>query len=93
MLAAKLAAFRDRGGDDPLMSRDLEDLAMLLACCTTLENDLQFAVHGLRKQVHVGLAAITEDRYILEILEGNFPHGKDAGVVLARLERLARQTE
>lgn len=33
MVAAKLAAFRDRGTGDPLMSHDLEDLAILLSCC------------------------------------------------------------
>jgi hypothetical protein len=89
MVAAKLAAFRDRGVDDPLMSHDLEDLAMLLACCTTIEHDLELAVPGLLEQVQIGLAAIWEDRCLLEILDGNFPRGTDAEVVLARLEKLA----
>ena len=93
MVAAKLAAFRDRGVDDPLMSHDLEDLAMLLACCTTIEDDLHLGGPGVLEQVRMGLAEIWEDRYLLEILEWNFPRGSDAEVVLARLEKLARWPE
>lgn len=92
MVAAKLAAFGDRGIADPLLSHDLEDLAMLLACCTTLERELALEDPRLRAQVEAGLSRVSRDRYLLEVLDGMFPRGVDAGAALERLRRLAGET-
>ena len=89
MVAAKLAVFGDRGIADPLLSHDLEDLAMLLACCTTLERELALEDPRLRAQVEGGLSRILGDRYVLEVLDGMFPRGADAEAALERSRRLA----
>lgn len=89
MVAAKLAAFRDRGAADPLMSHDLEDLAMLLSCCSTIEDSLASASPGLQIQVREGLARLFADSFVMEVLDGSFPRGIDARQVIARVERLA----
>lgn len=89
LVAAKLAAFFDRGRRDPLMSHDLEDLAMLLACCSTLERDVGLEHPDVKARVQSGLDSILNDRYILEILEGSFPRGVGVPQVLARMARLA----
>lgn len=66
MVAAKLAAFRDRGSADPLMSHDLEDLAMLLSCCSTIETTLTRSDPRLQEQVRGGLKGLLETPFVLE---------------------------
>lgn len=88
MVAAKLAAFWDRGRADPLMSHDLEDLAMLLACCSTLESDLAAEAGSLVERVRRGLADILADRFVLEVLEGSVPCGVVSTTVLDRIQLL-----
>ena len=90
MVAAKLAAFRSRGAADPLMSHDLEDLAMLLSCCSSIEASLAKADPRLRAQVREGLASLAADSLVLEVLDGSIPRGIDASAVLERLRRLGR---
>ncbi len=92
MVAAKLAAFNDRGHGDPLMSHDLEDLPMLLACCTSLESDLALEDPRLREQVRSGLSRVWKDTYVLEVLDGMFPRRVDVAQALRRLEQLASPT-
>ncbi len=91
MLAAKLAAFWARGAADPLMSQDLEDLAMLLACSSPLEEDVRSCEPRLQEQIRTGLADVADDPFLLEILEGSFPRGADVEATLQRVARLARQ--
>jgi len=90
MVAAKLAAFHDRGSADPLMSHDLEDLAMLLSSCSTIEAALSVADTRLQNQVRTGLNGILEAPFVLEVLDGSIPRGIDRAQVMARLERLAK---
>ncbi|MEZ4323421.1 MAG: hypothetical protein R3F61_38505 [Myxococcota bacterium] len=90
MVAAKLAAFRDRGSADPLMSHDLEDLTMLLSCCSTIEATLGTADARLRRRVREGLRALRADTFVLEVLDGSVPRGIDSAQVIARVERLSR---
>jgi hypothetical protein len=95
-LAMKLAAYRDRGTDDPLASRDLEDVVVLVAGRPEMIEELADAPSDLRSWVAevVGrLLAIDEMDYVLE---GNLP---DAATVpgfveevRGRLERIAALT-
>ncbi len=89
MLAAKFRAFDDRGRDDPLMSADLEDLAMLLSCCSFIEAAVANEVAPVRAIVAHGAASLLDDSWSLEVLDGNVPRGADAAETIRRLERLA----
>lgn len=96
-LAMKLAAYRDRGTDDPLASRDLEDVVVLIAGRPEIVEEVADAPADLRSWVADevdGLLGIDEMDYVLD---GNLP---DAATVPGfveevrdRLERIATLTE
>ncbi len=85
-LATKLCAFQDRGVEDPYLSSDLEDIALLLACCSSLEASVQSSAAAVKEII------VARGRQILEAyedsLEGHIPRRCDEAAVFALLERL-----
>ena len=61
MMAAKLAAFRDRGAADIWTSHDLEDLAVLLAYCSRSETSVEAAPDSVKAAIREGWRKMTRD--------------------------------
>lgn len=96
-LAMKLAAYRDRGTDDPLASRDLEDVVVLVAGRPEIVEEVTDAPLEVRSWVTdvVGsLLDIDEMDYVLEgtLLDASRVPGL-VEEVRDRLERIATLTE
>lgn len=92
-LAMKLAAYRDRGAEDPLASRDLEDVVVLVAGRPEIIQEVADASPELASWMAGEVGSLLETDEMDYVLEGNLP---DAATVpgfveevRARLERVA----
>jgi len=96
-LAMKLAAYQDRGADDPLTSRDLEDVVVLVAGRPEIVEEVTDAPPEVRSWVTdvIGnLLDVDETDYVLEgtLLDASRVPGF-VEEVRDRLERIATLTE
>jgi predicted nucleotidyltransferase len=93
-LATKLAAFHDRGRQDPIVSHDLEDIIAVVDGRASLVMELQAAPSGVRAFVAAAWSELLETGEVPALLEAHL--GPDeasqarAGLVLARIEAMSR---
>lgn len=93
-LALKFAAFRDRGSHDPFTSRDLEDIASLVASRPNIVDEVEGSPADVQAFIGEQIASfLTMDRH-QDALFGCFSHIQDpaytVGEVLARFGKMAR---
>lgn len=92
-LATKLAAYRDRGADDPLASRDIEDVIVLVGGRPEITEEVADAPIDLRSWVAGAVGSLLEIDEIEYVLVGNLPDAATVpGLVeevRGRLERIA----
>lgn len=94
-LALKLAAFRDRGADDPFASHDLEDVLALLSSRPTVVEETAAATSDIRAFVAERIALLVGDEDLEDLLAGhlgNVGRARARNVIFTvrdRLERIA----
>ena len=92
-LATKFAAFDGRGGDDYVMSHDLEDVICVLDGRLELEDEILGSAANVRSYLCGRIEALLNDPRFLDALPGHLPGdpGSQARLpdLLARLKRLA----
>ena len=92
-LATKFAAFDGRGGDDYVMSHDLEDVICVLDGRLELEDEILGSAANVRSYVCGRIEALLNDPRFLGALPGHLPGdpGSQARLpdLLAKLKRLA----
>ncbi len=88
LLAAKLQAHRDRGSDAPMFSHDLEDIALLLACCSQLEASVQGSPPAVKELISAEARLLEADEQSMDALESHFPRGCDIDAAMDLLSRL-----
>lgn len=72
-LAAKLEAFRDRGSDDPYMSRDLTDVVTLVDGRPTLGNEIVRVPQPVRDFVRASLGDLVRRNDLLTLVHAHLP--------------------
>lgn len=89
-LATKLEAYRGRGDDDPIMSRDLEDVLLVVDGREELVAEVQEADEGIRIFIANEIRALQKHLDFDNFVEGNIrgPEGR-VDIVRARLDALA----
>jgi predicted nucleotidyltransferase len=93
-LTTKLAAFHDRGRQDPIVSHDLEDIIAVVDGRASLVMELQSAPPGVRAFIAGAWRDLLETGEVPALLEAHL--GPDeasqarAGLVLTRIEAMAR---
>jgi hypothetical protein len=70
-VATKLEAYLGRGGDDPLMSRDLEDILLIVDGRPEIVAEVEAADAEVREFIAGQFAALLEDADFDYFLEGN----------------------
>jgi hypothetical protein len=88
MLAARFAAFADRGEGDVLGSADFEDIAMLVACCPAVTADVHRLPQAARLLVARGARRMLEDD-VLDYAVGSIPRAAPQADFISRLRDLA----
>lgn len=92
-LAAKWSAYRSRGADDPLASRDLEDIVMLVSGRPVIVEEVADARPKLRKWVARQTATFLDSDQADYVLRGHLPDARTVPglveTVRRRLERIA----
>lgn len=89
-LGTKLEAWRGRGNNDPLTSRDVEDILNIVDGRPTLPNELASAAAPLRQDIGSGIADLLGHRdfvYVVQSAAGNNPQRED--LLFRRLEQMA----
>jgi predicted nucleotidyltransferase len=71
-LACKLAAFEDRGADDPVTSHDAEDVVLVVDGRPEIVDEVAGASAELRAAVARGVGAMLGDGLFMDALEGYF---------------------
>lgn len=84
-LACKLEAFGDRGRDDPMASKDLEDIVALLDGCSALPGAVEAAAHDLHIWLVARLAELANNRVVTDAMLAQLARG---GHQAARESRL-----
>lgn len=96
-LAMKLAAYRDRGADDPLASRDLEDVVVLVAGRSEIVEEVTDAPPEVRSWVTDVIGSLLNIDEMDYVLDGTLPDASRVPgfveEVRDRLERIAALTE
>lgn len=93
-LATKLAAFHDRGRQDPMISHDLEDIIAVVDGRASLVTELECASPQVRAFVAAAWQGLLETGGVPALLEAHL--GSDeasqarAGLVLSRIEAMSR---
>jgi len=89
-VATKLEAYRGRGQDDPIMSRDLEDILLLVDGREELGAEVQDAEEGIRSFIAAQFRDLQGHPDFDAFVDGNIrgPDGR-ADIVHARLDALA----
>jgi predicted nucleotidyltransferase len=90
-LATKLEAYRGRGDDDPIMSRDLEDVLLVVDGREELVAEVEDADADIRSFIAAELGALQDHLDFDNFIEGNIrgPEGR-VDIVRDRLDALAR---
>lgn len=86
-LVMKIAAFADRGGDDPRMSHDVEDIVALSASRGSLVVEVAHAENSARREVVNFTRSLVHSDAFDEILAAHLNNAIDP----AEAERLARE--
>lgn len=89
-IATKLAAFRDRGRSDWLASHDLEDILVVVDGRDSLVEELALADEAVRDYVAQQLTELLAEPGFVDSLPGLIEEDSRDGIVLGRLEELAR---
>lgn len=89
-LATKLAAYRDRGAGDPLASRDLEDVVVLVAGRPEIVGEVADAPPDLVTWVAEEVGSLLETAEMDYVLDGNLP---DAAAVPGLVEDVRARLE
>lgn len=93
-VALKLAAHRDRAGDDPFASHDLEDVVALVASRPTIVAELRAAPAEIRDFVRVQLSGLLQHPDLDELLAGHLANAPSLGELTALVrDRLAQMWE
>lgn len=96
LLILKLEAFADRGNDDVLQSRDLEDIVLLIDGRDTLQTELTALPRDARRYAQDRLQALLTHRLIDYAIEGALTgpdsRSRATTVTLPRLRQLATGT-
>lgn len=96
-LATKWAAFRERGSDDPLASRDLEDIVLLVSGRPEIAEEVADARPELRTWVAGETSRFLDSDEVEYALQGNLPDARTVpdlvDTVRRRLERIAELSE
>lgn len=71
--ASKLEAFRDRGKNDYLGSRDLEDVIALVDGRSELKEEIRGAARAVRRYIATEVAKLRATREFLDALPGHLP--------------------
>jgi predicted nucleotidyltransferase len=88
-VATKLEAYRGRGNDDPLTSRDLEDLINLVDGRADLIDQVSNAVLDARAFIAAQIAALLQDRRFEDAVQGNVRNPDRESLVFERLDAIA----
>ena len=89
-LGTKLEAWRGRGNNDPLSSRDVEDILNVINGRSTLIDEVEKADSELRQDIAEGIADLLRNRnfdYVVQSAAGN--NQEREGLMFKRLETLA----
>lgn len=93
LVATKLAAFRGRGGDDPMSSADFEDIVRLVDGRQELDEEVQAAPADLRGYIAAEMADLAARADFEEAVEASLPpdpgNQARAGLVIDRWQALA----
>jgi hypothetical protein len=91
--ASKLEAFRDRGKNDYLGSRDLEDVIAVVDGRAELIQEIQAAQNDVRSYLAQEIAKLCGAREFLDALPGHLPPDAASqariGAILARLKEIS----
>ena len=88
-MAMKLAAFRDRGADDPRSSHDLEDVLALIASRETIVTDVTHASPAIRAHLKAFASGFMESGIAEEVAAGHLNNADDRATTLrVTLERI-----
>jgi predicted nucleotidyltransferase len=88
-LATKFEAYADRGGRDPYLSHDLEDIVTVIDGRAELAGELERAAPALRAHVAAQAQALLDHPELTNALPGLVAQPIRAGIVLERLQRIA----
>jgi len=88
-LAAKIAAFEERGRRDILMSKDLEDIAMLLIGRRTLAADVNGASGEIRAHIVEAFRSWRNQSAVLDALDGSVTAASERQVLEMRFGEIA----
>ncbi|MBW1711187.1 MAG: hypothetical protein JRJ73_15130 [Deltaproteobacteria bacterium] len=72
-LATKLEAFDYRGNGDYLLSRDMEDIVMVLDGRPEIVSEVKMAESGLKNYLAKRFFELLRDRYFIDALPGHLP--------------------
>lgn len=90
LLAAKIEAFRGRGGGDYVMSNDIEDIVTLVDGRPSLADELRASPHELRLFIRQELSTWLSDYDFIDALPGHLPVDQSRQRdLLSRLQGLA----
>jgi len=76
-LAAKIAAFEQRGRRDVLMSRDLEDIVTLLIGRRSLAEEIRYSQGEIRAYIIEAFRAWLRDNLVLDAMDGSVSSAAD----------------
>ena len=91
LLASKLEAFRDRGHDDFLASKDIEDVIALLDGCSDAEQKVGAAAADVRQYLGQEFARLLANRMFLTGLEGQLRPSREGQERLDRCLEILRR--
>lgn len=80
-LAAKLEAYKNRGGNDLRQSHDFEDIIYILDNCTDILEDISNSNEGLKAYLKTEFSNLLENDNITEGIESALPFGSDSDSV------------
>lgn len=80
-LAAKLEAYKNRGGNDLRQSHDFEDIIYILDNCTDILEDISNSNEGLKAYLKTEFSNLLENDNITEGTETALPFGSDSDSV------------
>lgn len=93
LLATKLEAFFKRGAENPVMSKDLEDIATLLESCMSLERHITQAKPDVSDYIRDSFRIIRNKKRFWEVLFGNLTPSDSGGRIEFVRDLIDRLTE
>lgn len=91
LIATKLEAFNDRGNQDFLASRDLEDILTLVNGREELMAEIKSSEGPVREFIRSAFTSLLDDPKFLESIPGHLnPEPERTGIVMDRLRQIAQ---